>query len=130
MESSATAVIWSELMSSDPDASADFYREVVGLSVVTIGEGSETYRMFVSQGTPIGGLTGPPPDSDIWPSGGPGGHWVGYFACDDVARAAEATTRLGGSVLLGPLDLSGTGTVAVLRDPHGATFGVFDPSSA
>ena len=127
MESSETGVIWSELMSRDPDASARFYEEVVGLSVVATGQGEDVYRMFVSEGRPIGGLTGPQPDSDTWPSGGPTGHWVGYFASKDVPAAVETTQRLGGLVLLGPLDLPGTGTVAVLRDPDGATFGVFDP---
>lgn len=127
MESNETGVIWSELMSRDPEASARFYAEVAGLSVVATGQGEDIYRMIVSQGRPIGGLTGPRADSDTWPSGGPTGHWVGYFASSDVAAAAETTQRLGGSVLLGPLDLPGTGTVAVLRDPDGATFGLFDP---
>jgi predicted enzyme related to lactoylglutathione lyase len=31
-------------------------------------------------------------------------------------------------VLLGPLDIPGTGRVAVLRDPDGAAFGLFDPA--
>jgi predicted enzyme related to lactoylglutathione lyase len=130
METKATAVIWSELMSRDPDTSAKFYEEVVGLSVVAIGQGEDLYRMFVSEGKPIGGLTGPRPEGAGWPSGGPDGHWVGYFASDDVPTAAEAAAGLGGSALLGPLDLPGIGTVAVLRDPDGATFGVFDPRTA
>jgi predicted enzyme related to lactoylglutathione lyase len=119
--------IWLELMSRDPDVSERFYREVVGLTVVPVGEGSDAYRMLVADGRPIGGLTGPRPGTDIWPSGGPAGHWIGYFGSDDVDTAAARTRDLGGAVLLGPLDIPGTGRVAVLRDPDGATFGMFDP---
>ena len=119
--------IWHELMSRDPDASERFYQEVAGLSVVRVGEGEGVYRMFVANGSPIGGLTGPRPDSDVWPSGGPVGHWVGYIGSDDVDAASRRSEELGGAILLGPLDVPGTGRVAVLRDPDGATFGLFHP---
>ena len=59
----------------------------------------------------------------------PTGHWVGYFGTGDVDAAADRTAELGGEVLLGPLDIPNTGRVAVLRDPDGATFGVFDPAA-
>jgi predicted enzyme related to lactoylglutathione lyase len=47
-----------------------------------------------------------------------------------VDAATERATALGGHVLLGPLDIPGSGRVAVLRDPDGATFGLFDPVPA
>lgn len=129
-QTNAPAIIWSELMSSNPEESERFYQAVVGISVIPIGEGADTYRMFVANGQPIGGITGPRSDSELWPSGGPTGHWVGYFSSDDVSAAALQAEQLGGSVLLGPLTLPGTGEVAVLRDPDGATFGLFDPTPA
>ncbi len=122
----ASTFIWAELMSRDPEVSERFYERVVGLSSVPLG-GVDGYRVLVAAGRPIAGLTGPRPDSDVWPSGGPTGHWVGYFRSDDVDAASGLTMELGGSVLLGPLDVPGTGRVAVLRDPDGATFGVFHP---
>ena len=122
--------IWHELMSRDPDASERFYRDVVGLEFQSVDVDGGTYRMLLVDGRPIGGLTGRRPGSDIWPSGGPEGHWVGYFGTADVDAAAERTTNLGGTVLLGPLDIPRTGRVAVLRDPDGATFGLFDPAPA
>ena len=124
-----TDFIWHELMSRDPEASERFYQSVVGLQVRRQGEGAEAYRMLFSGDRPIGGLTGPRGDSDRWPSGGPQGHWVGYFASDDVDEAARRATSLGGEVLLGPLDIPGTGRVAVLRDPDEAVFGLFQPTA-
>jgi predicted enzyme related to lactoylglutathione lyase len=64
----------------------------------------------------------------VWPSGGPAGHWVGYFASSDVDAAVRRAEDLGAQVVLGPLDIPGTGRVAVLRDPDEATFGLFQPS--
>ena len=122
--------IWHELMSRDPDASERFYKEVAGLEVDVVGEGSDAYRMLVADGRPIGGLTGPRPGEHVWPSGGPAGHWVGYFGSDDVDAGARKTQELGGQVLLGPLDIPGTGRVAVLRDPDEAVFGLFQPVDA
>ena len=125
----ASTFIWAELMSRDPEASERFYERVVGLSSTRAGGDDSDYRILVADGRPVAGLTGPRPDSEIWPSGGPAGHWVGYFQSSDVDTAAGLTTELGGSVLVGPIDIPGTGRVAVLRDPDGATFGLFDPAA-
>src|SRR5512140_1932689 len=122
------AFIWHELMSRDPDSSERFYESVAGLRVQRLGEGPSAYRLLLAGDRPIGGLTGPRPDSDVWPSGGPAGHWVGYFASDDVDAAVRRAEALGGTVLLGPMNIPGTGRVAVLRDPDEATFGLFQPS--
>jgi predicted enzyme related to lactoylglutathione lyase len=119
--------IWHELMSRDTEASERFYRDVAGLSVKTIGEGDDTYRLLVAAGRPIGGMTGPRKGSDVWPSGGPAGHWVGYLATDDVDAATARATSLGAELLVGPLDIPGTGRVAVLKDPDEAPFGLFQP---
>ena len=129
MDQPTPAFIWHELMSRDPEASEAFYRDVAGLTVQATSDGPDGYRMLLADGRPIGGLAGKPPGSDVWPSGGPAGHWVGYLASDDVDAAARRAQERGGQVLLGPLDIPGTGRVAVLRDPDEATFGLFQPTT-
>ncbi len=130
MDTTATqAFIWHELMSRDPDGSERFYQSVAGLRVQRLGDEPGAYRLLLAGDCPIGGLTGPRPDRDVWPSGGPAGHWVGYLASDDVDAAVRRAEALGGSVVLGPLDIPGSGRVAVLRDPDEATFGLFQPSA-
>jgi predicted enzyme related to lactoylglutathione lyase len=117
--------VWHELMSTDPKQSEDFYQQVAGVSVTLIGDEPEAYRMLLVGGQPVGGMAGPRPDQEGWPSGGPEAHWIAYFGTDDVDAAAGKAQELGGEVLLPPVDVPGMGRAAVLRDPQGAAFGVF-----
>lgn len=118
--------VWHELMSTDPKQSEDFYQQVAGVSVTLIGDEPEAYRMLLVGGQPVGGMAGPRPDQEGWPSGGPEAHWIAYFGTDDVDAAALKAQELGGEVLLPPVDVPGMGRAAVLRDPQGAAFGVFE----
>ena len=48
-------------------------------------------------------------------------HWSVTFGVDDADAAAAKARELGGAVVAGPLDAPWT-RMAVIRDPHGATF--------
>ena len=117
--------VWHELMSTDPKQSEDFYQQVAGVKVTLMGDEPEAYRMLLVGGQPVGGMAGPRPDQEGWPSGGPEAHWIAYIGTDDVDAAARKAQELGGEVLLPPVDVPGMGRAAVLRDPQGAAFGVF-----
>ena len=121
--------VWHELMSTDPKQSQQFYEKVVGVSVVPLGDEPGAYQMLTVGGQPVGGLAGPRPDQEGWPSGGPEAHWIAYFGTEDVDAAARTAQELGGQVLLPPVDVPGMGRAAVLRDPQGAAFGVFSSES-
>ncbi|MFN2555532.1 MAG: VOC family protein [Nitriliruptorales bacterium] len=122
--------VWHELMSSDPTQSERFYQQVAGLTVTPLGDGPDTYLMLMAAGQPVGGIAGPRPHQEGWPSGGPEAHWIGYLATDDVDAAARTAEELGGAVLLPPVDIPGMGRAAVLRDPQGAAFGIFAPQAS
>jgi uncharacterized protein len=55
--------------------------------------------------------------------------WLIYFNVDDVDASAREATAAGGSVTVHPQDYFG-GRFAVIRDPQGATFGLFKSSQA
>lgn len=114
-----TGFVWHELMTPNTAGAQEFYREVAGLTA-TPGP----YRMLIAGGQNVGGLIGPTPDGSMWPSGGPEAHWVPYIGVADVDAAAERARELGGEILVPPTDIPGYARVAVLRDPHGATFGI------
>lgn len=98
------------------------------MSIQPLAGAPGDYRLLLVDGRPIAGMTGPRADSATWPSGGPEGHWVPYFGTDDLEAAVERARSSGGTVLVDPVDIPGWGRAAVLRDPDGATFGIYQPS--
>ncbi len=50
-------------------------------------------------------------------------YWGVYFAVDDADKAVEAVTRLGGRIMMPPMDIE-PGRFAVVTDPIGAMFNV------
>jgi predicted enzyme related to lactoylglutathione lyase len=112
---------WNELQTSDPETAATFYAGLFGWDTEPIEEdGKLAYVMIRNAGSSNGGIM---PVTEQ-PGGAPP-HWLAYFtvpSCDGaVARAQE----LGGEALAGPFDI-GAGRIAVVRDPQGATFALFE----
>jgi len=110
-------------MTTDTEKAKEFYRAVTG---ITTGPGP--YPMLMADNEQVGGLVGPRADGPNWPSGGPEAHWIAYIGVSDVDAAAQKARELGGKILLPPLDIPRFGQAAVLRDPQGAAFGIFDYS--
>ncbi len=52
-------------------------------------------------------------------------YWLVYFTVPSCDAAVEKVRGLGGEVLAGPLDL-GAGRIAVVSDPQGAVFALFE----
>lgn len=116
--------VWHELMSLDPERAKAFYQEVLGLTASALEGGPFPYTVWMQDGEPVGGLIPPQGEQKGWPSG-PTPHWVSSFATADVDAAVETAQKLGGQVLVPPTDIPQFGRAAVLKDPEGAVFGVF-----
>jgi predicted enzyme related to lactoylglutathione lyase len=82
------------------------------------------YTIWTQSGTAIGGLVPPQAGKKGWPSG-QAPHWVRSFAVDDVEEAVKKALAMGGAVLVPPTDIPRFGKAAVLKDPDGAVFGIF-----
>src|SRR5690606_27005213 len=54
-------------------------------------------------------------------------HWNNYVSVVDADAAAARAVELGGAVFDGPFDVSDAGRTAVLLDPAGAMFWVWQP---
>jgi predicted enzyme related to lactoylglutathione lyase len=50
--------------------------------------------------------------------------WGVYVTVADVDATIREAEKLGGAVLVPPMDVEGVGRMAVLRDPQGASFSV------
>lgn len=116
--------VWHELMSLDPEKARKFYQEVLGLKASPLSGSSFPYTVWLQDGEPLGGLVPPQNGKKGWPSGSTP-HWVSSFAADDVDQAVQKAQELGGQVLVPPTDIPQFGRAAVLKDPEGAVFGIF-----
>lgn len=114
---------WSELMTTDTDSAREFYGDVVGLTTSPMEGGPFPYTLWVRDGKPVGGLI-PSEGEGGWPSGDKP-HWVVSFVTEDIQRSVEQAEALGGAVLVPVTAIPQFGQAAVLRDPAGAVFGVF-----
>lgn len=107
--------IWYELLTSDPDAAAEFYGEVIGWNARNAGQAGMDYRLFSMDGTDVAGLMrseeGMPPPV-----------WLGYIGVNDVDAAAARIREAGGSIHLPPADIPNVGRFAMVADPQGVVF--------
>jgi predicted enzyme related to lactoylglutathione lyase len=111
------ALIWTELSSSDVDKSKAFYSSVFGWG----WGGGDDYAEAQVSGRTIGGVMPRRPDM---PAEVPD-NWLVYFGTADVDADVMKATDLGASVIAGPLDIPDMGRFAVLMDPQGAAFALF-----
>jgi predicted enzyme related to lactoylglutathione lyase len=112
---------WVDLGSPDVDASISFYGSLFGWSVSEPGPPEAGgYRFFEQDGKMVGGL-GP-----LMMEGQPPA-WLNYVTVAD-ADATVATARdAGGTIHVEPMDVMDVGRMAVVADPTGAAFGLWQP---
>jgi uncharacterized protein len=115
--------IWHELLSTDPDAAIRFYKDVIGWDVMSWDQ-DPGYRMFTWNGVPMAGVMLLPEEARQ--SGAPS-HWLSYVSVRDIERTVMQAARMGAMTYLEPMDIPTVGRMAVLADPQGATFGVYEP---
>jgi predicted enzyme related to lactoylglutathione lyase len=56
-------------------------------------------------------------------------NWVVYFGVSDCDAAADQIKKLGGNVIVPPMDIPGVGRFAMATDPQGAAFAIIKMSS-
>jgi hypothetical protein len=114
---------WSELITTDVDASKAFYSAVFGWEAQDQGEAKAgeppAYTEWKVAGNSIAGMMA---KSEMMPADMPP-NWGVYFAVDDCDAAVAKVKELGGSLVMGPMEIE-PGRFAVLVDPVGAVFNV------
>jgi predicted enzyme related to lactoylglutathione lyase len=112
------ALSWNELATTDMDASAAFYSELFGWSLDAMDSPDMPYLIIKnSDGRSNGGIRPVmPPDTPP--------HWLVYFGIEDVEAGLAKISELGGTRLMGPMEM-GAGTLGAAQDPQGAVFALF-----
>jgi uncharacterized protein len=112
---------WLDLMTPDPERARDFYAEVFGWDYEVGPPETGHYAMCRVNGRQAAGMGQLPKDAPF-PTA-----WTVYFASADAAASATRIAELGGSVMMGPMDVMDAGRMVVAADPTGAVFGLWQP---
>jgi predicted enzyme related to lactoylglutathione lyase len=110
---------WYDIMTTDTQAAAKFYAEVVGWGVQDASGGGKEYTIFSANGQGVAGLMAIP--EEVAEHGGKPA-WLGYVAVDDVDAAAAKLKQEGGIVHRAPETVPEIIRFAVVSDPQGAVF--------
>lgn len=116
--------VWYELTTPDVDAARRFYPPITGWGTQQF---DKDYTMWTTAGVPFAGIfkLGPEQRQQGIPP-----NWMPYIEVNSVDETARKVSSLGGTVVVPPADIPGTGRFAVVRDPQGATFGVYKSNTA
>jgi len=113
------AFCWGQLNTSDMARAEAFYTALFGWKPKTGSDGGMTYTEWLMGGKPIGGMMELPKEAQAPP------HWLAYFAVASCDESAAQAAKLGAKTCVPPTDIPGTGRFAVLADPQGVTFAVY-----
>jgi len=112
--------VFFEVAGPDEKGLIDFYTQLFGWKTSPV-PGDMPYNMVTAgEGGAAGGI-GPTPD-------GSQGHVTFYVGVDDVAAALEKAESLGGSKVMGPMDVPG-GQIGMFTDPEGHVVGLWSGGS-
>ena len=117
---------WVDLVTTDRQGAMAFYRELMGWSFEEqIIDGKLMYTMVTRKGKLVAGL------SEMTPDGQQGipPHWNAYICVEDVRAAVAHCEALGAKALHPPIDVFEAGSMAIMADPQGAAFCLWQPKA-
>lgn len=117
------AFCWFELATTDQNAAKEFYTALFGWTVNDFPIGpSGTYSMFQVQGRDAAaGYTLRPDQQGVPP------HWMPYIAVTSADETTRRAGEAGGKTIAPPFNVYDFGRMAVLADPTGAMFSIWQP---
>jgi uncharacterized protein len=116
---------WIELATTDQNAAKDFYGKLFGWMPNDFPMSpNDLYTMFQLEGRDVGAAYTLRPDQRAQ---GVPPHWMLYISVESADDGAKRAAALGAEVLTQPFDVYDVGRMAVIRDPMGAVFSVWQP---
>ena len=111
--------VWYELMTHDGESASRFYAHVIGWQAhPNRGAAGMPYTVLSANGVHIGGIWGQLA-GDHPPS------WIGYLGTPDLDHSLAQATAAGGSIVKQATEIPAIGRFAILADPAGAHFILF-----
>lgn len=117
---------WAELATSDGPGAKKFYSEVFGWQAddMPMGEGM-VYTMLNLNGKVVGALYQKGEEMKEVPT-----HWASYVSVTSADEIAAKAKALGATVVMEPFDVMEAGRMAVITDPTGATFSIWQSKNS
>lgn len=115
---------WYELVTTDTQAAADFYNDVIGWNTQDSGVPDANYTLFRVKDQGVAGLMTIPGDTNPRDANNQGmtPFWIGYIAVDDVPLVADRIVNAGGKLHREPIEVPGVIHFAMVSDPQGTGF--------
>ena len=119
---------WAELGTTDQPGAKAFYGKVFGWTAVDLPIGPDQfYTMFQLEQRQVGAAYALPQDQlehGVVP------HWTLYVAVENADTTTAKAESLGARVLAKPFDVFDAGRMAVLQDPTGAVFSIWQANTS
>ena len=118
---------WVDLATTDAAGAKQFYTELMGWATHDIPMGPDSfYTMLQLEGRDVAALS---QMSEAQQAQGMPAMWNSYVTVENVDESAEKATALGGTVIAPPFDVFDSGRMAVVQDPTGAVFSIWQAKS-
>src|SRR3954454_545333 len=116
---------WADVTTTDQAGAKEFYSGLFGWEAedAPIGDGVY-YSMMRSDGRSMAAISPQPPEqreAAVPPM------WNSYVTVESADDAAARASSLGATVHAGPFDVMQAGRMAVIQDPQGAFFMLWEP---
>ena len=119
--------VWYELHSPDMAGSIAFYTAVLPWTIVDSGMPNNHYYIISAGPHGVGGAM-PKPSASVLGTDHHG--WMGYVGVAGIDQSAARLISAGGRILKPVEDIPTVGKFAVVSDPQGAYFTLFEPMPA
>lgn len=119
------AFSWTDLTTTDQDAAKQFYMELFGWTAVDNPIGDDmVYSTMQIDGKDVAAIS---PQMQSQREAGAPPTWNSYVTVDSADDAADRAGKLGANVMAPAFDVFDAGRMAVIQDPQGAFFMVWEP---
>lgn len=112
--------VWFDLSTSDLEAAKSLYAELFGWSYQSFGAEMGHYTMAFREGRAAAAVAPKMPGQEDGPV-----TWTVYFGVTDINAAVARVTANGGSIIVPPMAIPGSGHMAIAVDPGTAVFGLW-----
>ncbi|MGL6235566.1 MAG: VOC family protein [Segniliparus sp.] len=114
--------VWVDFATPDFDSSAGFFAGLFGWTYERNPDFGG-YGNFSGPGGLVAGGMELPPEQGVPPC------WTVYFQADDAAATTEQAKAAGATAFCEPTPVGDLGVMAVIADPEGAAFGLWQPGT-